>query len=236
MNVKSLFPMMLVIILASKFLAPSDATSPTYLPVIVQNYCPPLYVDRFDNLGSGWPVSDDGNVLYAYSAGEYWILIRNPDGWAGASSGFKSANFIVDVDIRYGDLMGEGFQGLLFGISDDWKEYYRFVYQRAKYWGIDRYSASSPYQTNLANGQSDYINGGTSSNHLRIERTGPSIKAYANGHLLADLVDGSYIDPRKLGVITTSSIWGNQAYFDNFIVYNPGCGALPISANRLAQQ
>ena len=84
---------------------------------------------------SGWPVSDDGNRSYEYLNNEYRILVRNTDWWAGGRPGFKASDYILTVDVR--NATGNfGSYGLLFGLSDDWSQYYSFEIYPDGWYGI----------------------------------------------------------------------------------------------------
>jgi hypothetical protein len=189
-----------------------------------RNYCPPLYFDDFSDSGSGWPIHDSGSSRREYLAGEYRILLRNTDWWAGAKSGFKASNYIVAVDVR--NVTGvDGTYGLLFGLSDNWTQFYSVEIRTNGEYQILRYNSSSGWTT-LAQGSSGSINTGTATNRLKVERNGSRIRAYANGQFLASVSDGSYTGLRHVGLIASSINQPNvDARFDNFTVYPVTCGA-----------
>jgi hypothetical protein len=195
------------------------------LPLILKNYCPLLYTDDFRNPDSGWPVSEGGNVQFAYTNGEYQISLSVPHEAAVATPGLKLADFIAEVDARYADPVGEGFVGFVFGLSNSQDEYYQVVFQRAGYYGIQRYNPSSPYWTDLANGTSSAIVGGTGTNHLGVERIGTNITLYINGVWVASVEDGTYTGSRNFGLVVTSFEWGNSAFFDNVVMHQTSCGS-----------
>jgi uncharacterized repeat protein (TIGR01451 family) len=201
-----------------------------YLPIIFRNYCPPgPYADDFSDPGSGWPIDDTGDTLYEYLNGEYRILLRNANWWAGARPGFKASNYIVAVDVRRTTGGITGSYGLIFGLSDDWSQFYSFEIAPhnippARNYIIFRYNSGN--WTPLAAGFSDNISPiWDATNRLKIERNGSLIRAYANGHLLTSVSDGSYTGSRHVGLIATSSSMPNlDVRFDNFTV-DPICGA-----------
>jgi uncharacterized repeat protein (TIGR01451 family) len=200
-----------------------------YLPIIFRNYCPPgPYADDFSDPGSGWPIDDTGDTLYEYLNGEYRILLRNANWWAGARPGFKASNYIVAVDVRRTTGGITGSYGLIFGLSDDWSQFYSFEIAPhnippAHNYIIFRYNSGN--WTPLAAGFSDNISPiWDVTNRLKIERNGSLIRAYANGHLLTSVSDGSYTGSRHVGLIATSSSMPNlDVRFDNFTV-DPICG------------
>ena len=200
-----------------------------YVPCVFNNYCPPLYRDDFNDPASGWPIGDFTGYQLEYLEGEYRILINTTWNLVGASSGFKASGFVLDVDVR--NQTGVfGSYGLLFGLSDDWSQFYSFEIFPDGYFSIFKYDNNT--WTELALDHSTAINTGTASNRLRIVRDGSSIMAYANGALLASLSDGALTGSRRLGLITTAYDWSSvDARFENFTVLPLSClGITSISA------
>ena len=208
---------------AYEFDPANDPLTHVFLPVVTRNYCAPLYTDDFSDPGSGWPISDDGDIQYEYLDGEYRILVRNTNRWAGAAPGFKASDYVVTVDVR--NVTGlYGSYGLTFGLSNDWSQFYSLEIDPDGNYGIMRYGSGT--WTNLATGTSGSINTGTSTNTLKIEHNGSLIQAYANGQLLTSVSDSTYGGSRRIGlVVSTYSLSNVDARFDDFTVYPVGCGA-----------
>ena len=62
---------------------------------------------------------DTGNVQYEYLSGEYRILLRNANWWAGATPDITAANaYNVSVDVRNASGV-YGSYGFMFGVSSD---------------------------------------------------------------------------------------------------------------------
>jgi len=193
------------------------------LPMILKNYCPLLYTDDFSNPDSGWPDSDDGNIRFAYTNGEYEILIRVYDETAIATPGVKVTDFIAEVDVRVFDPFGTGSQGFLFGLSDSLDEFYQVVlFSNEHYYSILRHDPNPPLWTDLAHGESSAIQVGTASNYLKIQRIGATITLYINEQWIVTVEDETYTGPRNFGLVVTSEL-GNGAFFDNLVMHNPGC-------------
>ncbi len=211
-------------------LAPTTASFSVFLPCILRNYCAPLYLDDFGSSGSGWPIQDTGDVAYEYLSGEYRILLRSTNWWAAAAPGFAAADFVIEADVRNAGA-AYGTYGLLFGLSGDWGEFYEFEIGSEGYFAVYKYDHS--VWTELASGSSGAVNTGAASNRLKVLREGATIKAYANGTLLAILTDGSFTGSRRLGVIAFSYDDPNvDVRNDNFTVYPLSCaglGGLPPS-------
>jgi hypothetical protein len=119
---------------------------------------------------------------------------------------------------------------LLFGISDDWNQFYLFDIDPDGYFSVYKFNTDT--WTELVYDYSSAINTGTASNRLKVIREGSSIKAYANGTLLTTVVDGSFTGSRRVGLATFSYDWPNvDARYDNFTVYPITC----VGAGSLAQ-
>ncbi len=193
-----------------------------FLPLLTRDFCSP-FSDNFSNPASGWPVADDGQVRWEYLSGEYRILVRPTDTWAGARPGVKCSDYTVAVDVRNAT-GGDGTYGLIFGLSDDWEQFYTFEIAPDGYYYLWRYDGGN--WTLLLSGYSPSINTGTSTNRIKIERVGAQIKAYANNQLLINTSDGAYTGVRHVGLIVTSYSQPNvDGRFDNFVVCAPGCSA-----------
>jgi len=205
-------------------LAPPAASFSVFLPCILRNYCAPLYLDDFGSSGSGWPIQDAGDVAYEYLSGEYRILLRSTNWSAAATPGFAAADFVVEADVRNAGA-AYGTYGLLFGLSGDWEEFYEFEIGPDGFFAVYKYDHS--VWTGMASGSSGAVNTGAAGNRLKVLREGATIKAYANGTLLATLSDSSFAGSRRLGAIAFSYGEPNvDVRYDNFTVYPITCTGL----------
>ena len=189
-----------------------------FLPFITHP-CPILFQDDFSNPASGWPILDTGNVLYEYRNGEYRILLRNADWWGAVMGDPSVATYIVAVDVR--NVTGTyGSYGLIFGLGNDFSQFFTFEIDPEGYYIIRRYDTGN--WTTLHVGHSGSINPGTAINRLKVERNGYDIAVYANEQLLATVSDNLFPDLRQLGVVVLSyNQPGVDARFDNFTIYPP---------------
>jgi len=120
----------------------------------------------------------------------------------------------------------------MFGLSDDWTQFYTFEIDPDRDYVIWRYTSGLGW-TPIAYGSSAFIYPGTATNRLKIERDGALIKAYANGQLLTSISDSSYTGLRHVGLIVSAYDHPNvDIRFDNFKVYPVSCGA---GATRLLE-
>jgi CSLREA domain-containing protein len=205
---------------------PEVAVGPykVYLPCVLTSCSSRLFFDDFSYPGSGWPVLDYPESRYEYLANEYRIWVKTNDWWAGAHPGFKASDYIVSVDVRNaGGVYGS--YGLLFGLSEDWSQFYSFEVDSSGYYAIWRHDTYDQWAL-LAWGDSGSIQTGAATNQLNIERKGSQIWAYANGELLNILQDGAFMGLRYVGLIAVSFTQPNaDARFDNFTMNPITCGA-----------
>jgi Tol biopolymer transport system component len=203
----------------------SSLTPRLYLPLVINNACDLLYADNFSNSASGWFVGDSGSTLWQYLSGEYRILVRDTE-WGGAvGSNAKFSNYAAAVDVR--NATGNfGTYGLVFGLSDNWSQFYALLVDPDGIYSLWRFDPSGGW-TLLTWGTSNAINEGTATNRLKVERNGSLIKAYINDQLITMGTDGTYTGLRRLGLIVNSYDEPNvDIRFDNFKVYPPICGSM----------
>ncbi len=187
-----------------------------FLPIIL-NPCEDRYLDDFSDTGSGWPTNSSSNTQVEYLGGEYRILLKTADSWAAARPTVKGSDFRVAVDVRNVTGM-DGTYGILFGLADDWSQFYTVEIGLDGFYRIWRYSSSGSW-TLLEFDSSSHINSGTASNRLQIERNGSQIKAYVNGQLLITITEDSFIGERHVGLIASPNSQSNlDVRFDNFDV------------------
>lgn len=206
--------------------APAPSSSPIYLPVVLKAWnsqypCPAYYTDNFSDPGSGWPISDNSARRYAYVGGQYQIWVKNPNkGWS-ATPGAKATDFTASVSARRASGTTGGY-GIIFGINEDWSQWYEFDI------GVNNYSIwkyDNGYAPALRNWTySPAVATGTNWNRLKVVRQDSSISVYVNNQLLSTVTDGSFTDFRRIGLTAGSGSVSNDVRFDNFSLYPASCG------------
>jgi hypothetical protein len=152
--------------------ASSGATLGTHgiaLPVIMSNYCTGPFVDSFDNPVSGWPVADTGAAVYRYVDGEYNIHQRLANRWTGVTRGDV---WDESVEVRVSGRVSEqdGVWGLVFGLNDDWTDFYTFeILPFDQIWVVLHFNSSSGWSL-VQHGTSGTIQPGHAFNTLSIRR------------------------------------------------------------------
>jgi regulation of enolase protein 1 (concanavalin A-like superfamily) len=206
-----------------------------YLPIVLKGSgpCPAYYTDNFSNANSGWPADDNSNRRYAYTDGQYQIWVKQySQGWF-ATPGAKATDFTAVVSARRtsGTL---GQYGILFGINEDWSQYYQFGIDGA-YYSIWRYDGSWTALKDWT--QSNYIATGTAWNRLKVIRNGSSIAVYANSQLLTTVTDSNLTGLRRIGLVAYSPDNASlDARFDDFSLYPASCGASAYAVSSDAGQ
>jgi hypothetical protein len=201
----------------------NDPIQRFYFPLLAYQFkCVPLsYADDFSNPSSGWPVGSSTTVTYEYTNGEYRILVKSPNYWAAAQPGFAAGDFSASVDVR---TMADrhGSFGIIFGLSEDWSEFYTFEITADQNYVVFSYG---PGGWNLVtSGTSSFLSPGTAVNHLKVVRDKGVAAIYANGNLLTTSFGNAYSGKRYIGVIATAyDIKNVDVRFDNFAIDIPSC-------------
>ena len=193
-----------------------------YLPIVTRKACQ-SYFDDFSDPNSGWPNFENENKRYDYIDGEYEILVKNADSWAGASPDFLAAEYQVGVEVH--STSGViGSHGIIFGLTEDWSGFYTFEIDPEGYYTIWKYSENGGWK-NLFVKYSPVINKSTELNRIMVRRVGTLIEVYANENLLTSITDKTYTDLGYFGLIVSSFDEINvKARFDNFYVNPITCG------------
>ena len=189
----------------------------TYLPFVIKAD-PFLYADDFSDPSSGWPVDDNGDVKRSYQAGEYEILTREINYWAGSVpplADITNYSAVADMRIPNGNT---GFYGLIFD-RVDWNHFYIFVVSpTSQVYAVLRHDPSWVMLTPFA--PSAAINTGSTTNRLRVDRMGGQITVYVNDQPLTSLVDGTYTSVlNEVGLFSQSDTnVPVEMRFDNFTI------------------
>jgi uncharacterized repeat protein (TIGR01451 family) len=206
-----------------------------FLPCVFNGFCTDFF-DDFSNPASGWSVDDDEYRRVEYRDGEYRVLTKQSGYlYLFTAPTCPRENYVVESEVRWNESdYGFGY-GLIFGVKEDFVEYYYFDVlandQSYRLWRRD-----STGFTLLAGptGSSD-INPGTNSNHLKVTREGDQISLNVNGVDLGTWTDGNITGLTYAGVAATP--YGDKpvsdARFDNFSLHTlPGSSTLSLQTTN----
>jgi hypothetical protein len=193
-----------------------------FLPIVIRKACQSLYIDDFSDPNSGWPNFEDENRRYEYVGGEYEVLEKDANSWAGASPDFQASEYQVGVEVR--STSGViGSHGIVFGLTEDWSGFYTFEIDPEGFYTVWKFSDNGGWK-NLHVEFSPFINKSTELNQLKVKQAGDSIEFYANGNPLSPPKSNINTGMGYVGLIVSSFDQGNvEARFDNFYVDPLAC-------------
>jgi hypothetical protein len=188
-----------------------------FLPTCLKNYCPDFF-DDFSNPLSGWPIAEDDYVRFGYLGGEYQILTKK----AGFFYLFNSPscdreNYVAEVDARWVGAPGSGY-GIVFGIVGDFDQYYLFDINTDFQMYRLLYRSPSGWETLVSPTTSNAINGGNTTNHLKVIRNGTEITLGVNSTMLRVVNDSRIIELTGAGIVSQpyDNRRDSDVRFDNF--------------------
>ena len=166
-----------------------DDSVSIYLPTIFNNYCAAPFFDDFSG-DYGWPTGDTGKILYRYYNNEYNIFHREKENWFGVTRGDRwESDKMVQAQGRTPS--GESVWGLIFGLNDDWTDFYTFeIFPNQRTWYIFHFTSASGWSLVQNNGNSA-VQPGTAINTIRIERNAANgnMQFYINGSYMTSLAE-----------------------------------------------
>lgn len=175
--------------------------------------------DGFDDPNSGWTKVDTSQLRITYQDGALHFTIDALDSTAWAVAGVNAADFILDVDATQVEGPDDNHYGVIVRYADD-KNFYRLDISGDGFYSISRYTGG--VWTMLVDWkESDAIQQGATTNHLRVIAEGPALRFVVNGTPVGEISDAD-IPAGDVGL--TAGTFFNQAgvhvAFDNFEV-NP---------------
>ncbi len=197
-----------------------------FVPLTVKNStgCDPLWFDPFTDYHSGWTVADSQNVKFAYTGGEYQILVKSADSSYWGTPGVQMTDGVITVSVRFastGDNSDNA--GIVFGKSPDGQDnFYRFMIRRDSGYCIQRSDQNSGW-TDLQCGTAASYLPYPAANHLKVVRNGAAIAGYANGQLVGSVTDSTYLGSLRVGLDAGTSAGNADLRFDNYGIYPLSC-------------
>lgn len=202
---------------------------PTDYAAVIQttwhNACPggPLS-DFFDNPSSGWPIFDNDFAAVGYVNRGYQIEMRRPQTTLGVSRGDVWDNSLAFEVVGIQPINQVGTYGILFGLNDDWTEFYTVeVFPAAGQWLVLRYAGGQ--WAELERG-SYHPSPGTGA-HFKL------VRDLETDWTIINLGDSRIYDvppglTGRIGLVATAVRAPIHALFDNYVFTDTYCnGPLP---------
>jgi len=178
-----------------------------------------FYKDDFSFSGSGWAQASKEDVEYDYEGGEYYIENKKYDWvfWTVNRNAGWFDDFALEIDARLVSGPKETHYGLLFRHQDN-DNFYFFRVSGDGYYSVDK-QLDDRWKTIQRKRQSDFIEEGNSTNHLKVVCKGSQIVVYVNGYHLATFTDDSFHGGYVAIAVATNKPNGRVA-FDNIRGYS----------------
>ena len=181
-----------------------------------------LFSDDFSTKDKKWDQANDTSRTTDYFNNAYQIVVNNTqsDAWANP----KDQDF-TDVESEVDATKNGGPDDNDFGIICRYLDKERFYYgviSSDGYYGILKMTSNGGMPIgNDQMLQSDKINQGSSTNHIRFDCVGSTLTLYVNGNQIDQQTDTEYANG-NIGLIAgTFATAGTDILFDNIIVYKP---------------
>lgn len=200
------------------------------LPIAFNRYCSRPLIDDFSNPASGWPIDDTGAVIYRYVDGEYNIFHRHGNRWAAVTRGdVWQQSRLVEVSGQI--VQHQGVWGLLYGLNDDWTDFYTFeIIPHQQRWIILHYTASAGWSL-VNQGATSVIRPGTESNTLALRSYGATFVFRINDYLVASFSDLQHRTGR-VGLTGGSFQSDVDIRYDNYLFVDADCPLPGMSGNN----
>ena len=179
-----------------------------------------LYSDDFSDSSSGWDIRSDESGSTDYVNGQYFIQINEEqlDVFSNPGSFFAEGIRIEVEAIKIGGDDDNDF-GIICRYRDP-QNYYYFVISSDGFFAAYRViNGETSFIGEDGWDSSSAINLGAASNTIRVDCVGSTFRLYANGTLLREVQDATFIDGDVGLIAGTFDVPGTTIAFDNFVVY-----------------
>jgi hypothetical protein len=180
-----------------------------------------LFQDDFSNSDTGWDQfsNENGSTDYEMDGYRIYVSTDSYDLWANPGENFSDVRIEVDAQ-KIGGPDDNDF-GLICRSEDTFNFYYAVISSDG-YYGIFRMMDDGAEQIQEEYMlESDSINQGGTSNHIRFDCVGDSLTLFVNGDKVNEVTD-SGLTSGDVGLIAgTFDTPGTDILFDNYVVRNP---------------
>jgi len=181
-----------------------------------------IFHDDFSDPGSGWYVYEDEAERWRYIDGRYEGTIKWPGYIAYGRAPIRSDDYALQAEVYPVTAAEEGSPGLIFGLSEDWTQYYSFMVQPS-YGSYDGFYCINKRTSAGWTTLRDWTEYSVSPTHvtLGVVRQGPSIEVYIDGVYVDAVHDSELTGLSRVGVAV--SAFGDAsgpftAQFDDFML------------------
>jgi hypothetical protein len=152
----------------------------------------PTWIDYFNN-GDNWPLFDDEHVTMNVSNGQLQMTALNADKWnSWMMTATSLANFYLEGTATPGPCSGLDHYGLMVRAPDE-NQGYLYAFSCDGQYSLTKWNGK--FSVKLVDWtKSDFIQAGPGkTNRLGVMAQGGKLSLYANGNLLTEVVDNSYL-------------------------------------------
>ncbi len=178
-----------------------------------------VYEDDFSDPGSGWDDAFDRYTTKQYGNNKYYIEITTSNLVAWGLANRTVADFRLEVDAAQETGPRNNGYGILFRFQDR-DNFYRFDISGDGFFLLSKFHASE-WITLVPWTASSAINVGQAQNRLVVDATGSEVRVYANGSLLAEVVDDTFSEGNFGFFASTFSEPNLTVRFDDIKLWTP---------------
>jgi hypothetical protein len=180
-----------------------------------------LYKDDFSSISRGWISLRDEEGITDFDQGGYRIRVDREEFFFWANPGLTLSDVRIDVEATKIGGPDENEFGVICRYKDEFNFYF-FTITSDGYYGITKVIDDEYVLIGMENlREASVINQGNTTNHMRVDCEGDTLRLYVNGNLLAEVLDDS-IPSGDIGLIAgTYDDPGTDILFDNLVVVRP---------------
>jgi hypothetical protein len=181
-----------------------------------------LFSDDFSDTSKKWDQYADSSHTTDYYNNAYRIIVNDKETDTWANPGNES--FIdtrIEVDATKNGGPDDNDFGIICRYTDVDKFYYGIISSDGYYSIMKMTSDNGIFLGRDSMHESDKINQGAATNHIRFDCVGSTLTLYVNGFKIDQQIDTDYTTG-NIGLISGSlGSGGTDILFDNFFVYRP---------------
>jgi hypothetical protein len=167
----------------------------------------PTWKEEFSKANKNFYESEDDQTRFLYESGSLSLTAKNPNGWMGWSLSYpKPKDFYLEATFKVGTCSGMDQYGLVYR-APDFNNGYFFGFSCDGQFSLRIYNQKGyliPWTPNPA-----ILPGSNQVNRIGILALGDRYAFYANGKLLQETKESTFIDPGIFGAFIASASTSN---------------------------